>query len=653
MFAMQVNVERLPYGLFRSLGADKKLLGYFIITVSLSIGISAVPLFEKEISVSRSMLLGFWGTVLVIFMFLSAYRRALLLINPLKQIQLMVSTAEKSLKVWQRRGDKLSPLIENQDEQNEEVDEFSNRSKDDCDMGRVEFFKLNPHWSMEAEVAVQYAISISRTYAARGDHQIAEAALNAIVKVHKKYITARGRTFFKTNFFIENPLSNEPFLTKTLEQLRQNIFVSISRGDEQQIIQTYRSFTGLVYAYSDADYGKGYGELFPPVLAAGYLASAVKATIPHKLPDVLMEGARQMALVARPVIASTDQDTKASILDELQNLAIVGIAGNEYRAVTLTCLEQLAELQFDLLRSGKSTKRAIIQIRDGVFFFSELFLETPDAPLSSPHQAYLAPYFSSQISNSFLAKMHELTNALINLENPDGASQVVIANLLAFSDDAYAGAKKLLLKSVKKQSALTFDLVHWIAGISKLLNAVASCPAGEESRDDLLKASTWLFGTLTWLPNDEDSVRHVRNWSIYSALTNTIFDACVRLDAQDVEDFLKVLSNWIFKSAVVDRNYFVDCLLAFVVVGSIGEGKFLKYACNLVHSSIDKLQLSKDDRQRISVLLQQHISEAQSNQLLMDYVKVEIGKLPAQSVKVAGDSLVEVILGDAQPKDKA
>lgn len=49
MFAMQVNVERVPYGLFKKLSADRILLAFFVATVLLSIGVAMLPLFETEL----------------------------------------------------------------------------------------------------------------------------------------------------------------------------------------------------------------------------------------------------------------------------------------------------------------------------------------------------------------------------------------------------------------------------------------------------------------------------------------------------------------------------------------------------------------------------------------------------------------------------
>jgi hypothetical protein len=43
LFAMQVNVERMPYGLFRELGSDRKLLSAFAVTFVLALGVAANP----------------------------------------------------------------------------------------------------------------------------------------------------------------------------------------------------------------------------------------------------------------------------------------------------------------------------------------------------------------------------------------------------------------------------------------------------------------------------------------------------------------------------------------------------------------------------------------------------------------------------------
>ena len=90
MFAVQVNVERMPHGVFRRLSADRKLLSAFTATFSLAIAIATLSMVPDTSWVAIAVFGAGWGTVLILILFLYAYRRALSLINPGKQLEFLV-----------------------------------------------------------------------------------------------------------------------------------------------------------------------------------------------------------------------------------------------------------------------------------------------------------------------------------------------------------------------------------------------------------------------------------------------------------------------------------------------------------------------------------------------------------------------------------
>ena len=70
MFAMQVNVERMPHGLFRKLSSDRKLLGAFACTFLLAIAIATLSLIPEKSRLAFPVLGAGWGTVLILLLFL-------------------------------------------------------------------------------------------------------------------------------------------------------------------------------------------------------------------------------------------------------------------------------------------------------------------------------------------------------------------------------------------------------------------------------------------------------------------------------------------------------------------------------------------------------------------------------------------------------
>ena len=81
LFAMQVNIERMPHGLFRRLSADRKLLGAFALAFLLAIGVATLSTFVDQARLARVVLASSWSVVLILISFMYAYRRALVLIS--------------------------------------------------------------------------------------------------------------------------------------------------------------------------------------------------------------------------------------------------------------------------------------------------------------------------------------------------------------------------------------------------------------------------------------------------------------------------------------------------------------------------------------------------------------------------------------------
>ena len=251
MFAMQVNVERMPHGLFRKFSSDPRLLGAFATTFLLAIAIATMSLIPDTSWLAVATLTACWGTALILVLFLYAYRRALRLISPTQQLILVVADARRDLQTWVRRARRAAPLLESSDQQNAK---HESPLRSIHDLSRVTYFQLNPRWTVVAQKAILYSISFTRRYAEQGDHEVSRAALSAVVEINAAYVEAKGKTFFANVLMSDNPLTSDGFITDTLEHLRQNVQIGISRGDEQQIEQTFRAIAALCRIFLNIDY---------------------------------------------------------------------------------------------------------------------------------------------------------------------------------------------------------------------------------------------------------------------------------------------------------------------------------------------------------------------------------------------------------------
>lgn len=192
MIAVQLNFARMPHGLFRKLSSDFRLLGSFAMTFLLAIGVSALSLVPDASWTAVALISATWATILILLLFFYGYRRALDLINPTVQLRLVAATAQKDLRRWARRAQRMAPLVANAPASAEKEDDHSSKH----DLPRMAFFKANPQWTSEARHAMAHAVSFARRYAEQGDFEVSGRALEVVVLINSTYVATKGRTFF-------------------------------------------------------------------------------------------------------------------------------------------------------------------------------------------------------------------------------------------------------------------------------------------------------------------------------------------------------------------------------------------------------------------------------------------------------------------------
>lgn len=143
LFAMQVNIERMPHGLFRRLSADRKLLGAFASAFLLAIGVATLSTFVDKARLALVVLAASWAVVFILISFMYAYRRALVLINPLQQLGILIQDTRKELRTWAKRAQRAMPLLERE----ESASATSSPSDSTHDMARTAFFQINNRWA--------------------------------------------------------------------------------------------------------------------------------------------------------------------------------------------------------------------------------------------------------------------------------------------------------------------------------------------------------------------------------------------------------------------------------------------------------------------------------------------------------------------------
>ena len=416
LFAMQVNIERLPYGLFRRVSKDLILLFAFSGASLLAILIATSSVLLNQNSLAFIVLCSLGGIFAIFVLFLYAYKRALDLVNPLQQIGMLIEKTRKEFDLWGKIADNATSALQiaediDKNQKGEGVEKETMGESSSFDRHRFSFF-YGITWTDNHKKAIQHAVSFAKRYAEQGDYEISAAALGAIAAINGFYTKTKGKTFFARNYLIDNPLESDGFINDTLEHMRQNIQAGLARRDEKQIEQTLHAMFNLVGVYLRIDYSIPNApnvSKYHAHLAAGYLAEAARAVFPHNMVDVLLEAQRLMGKSALLFLHKGSVDDSSSINEKIVNIARLCCMREDHYPAVMVSMEQLANLTFELLRSRNgNVERRAEDIREKVFLIVNSFLSVPDDMLSRTHAYNMSPYYSLTSMQSFAQSLFKL-----------------------------------------------------------------------------------------------------------------------------------------------------------------------------------------------------------------------------------------------------
>ncbi|MCH7528826.1 MAG: hypothetical protein IH972_04675 [Candidatus Marinimicrobia bacterium] len=213
-------------------------------------------------------------------------------------------------------------------------------------------------------------------------------------------------------------------------------------------------------------------------------------------------------------------------------------------------MQQLARITFELIRSETHDIRfAVGQVRGDVKRIANILLTVPDTPLSGVHSTYLGPYYSSTSYEALKVWLTDLANAVSGAKAEDEASQRVIRHFVQWAEGLNRTEKDLLLLAIEKKSHFTFDIIHWIGHITKLLLALSNAPAcNDHNRDKLRRNALSLISVFSWIPDEQETMIFVENYQ----MTETLFEVAIDAQKRDCNDIAMKINNllfsWIFKA---------------------------------------------------------------------------------------------------------
>jgi hypothetical protein len=165
------------------------------------------------------------------------------------------------------------------------------------------------------------------------------------------------------------------------------------------------------------------------------------------------------------------------------------------------------------------------------------------------HSAYLAPYYSLMTTQSLGAWLADLANALTKAEANNQGASTVIRNVEQWAENLYRTEKEALLIAIEKRSHFTFDVIHWIAHVTKLLVFLSRAPAANDRvKQELPRHALWLIGVLSWIPNNKDTTAFVETFGVTELLFEVALDTIVQGDDEVSKAAGDILFSWAFKA---------------------------------------------------------------------------------------------------------
>jgi hypothetical protein len=266
-----------------------------------------------------------------------------------------------------------------------------------------------------------------------------------------------------------------------------------------------------------------------------------------------------------------DPNEIVTLAEKIAAISCAGIVKEDFRPVTLTGMDQLARLTFNLIRTKyHDIHFAAGELKKNVKLLVKVFLTVPDSPLISGHSAYLAPYYSLTNANTLAGWLTNLTNELVKADTEDETAIAIIHNIEQWAEELYQTEKELLLLAIGGRSQFAFDMIHWITHVTKLLVVISQAPASDgHTKEKLVEHACWLVSVFSWIPNDKDTVSFVESFQMTETLFEVALDARARGCDQVFESARDLLAAWAFKAgrhhvgwAILERSLYGLATLA-------------------------------------------------------------------------------------------
>lgn len=521
MFAMQVNIERLPHGLFHKFSSDKKLLFYLTGSIGLAISIVSLSMIPDSSWATFAVANSTIGTISIFVLFLCGYKRALSLIDPSNQLEILLKETQKSFQIWDKRCERARPFYHT--DSDNELDLLAENS---MDFSRRAYFEKHPYWHNQAKEACNHAISFASKYASREEYEISGKALDCIILINSEYVRTKGTTFFSSTPFIPTGYSHDNFISYSLELVRKYTTTGLHNKDERHIEQALSCMHSLANIFLAIKYSSVRSSKSHANLALGYLDRAIMNIVPLCMDDVIMNGLREIGDLSREYSLQAQPNDLAQFAEAICKISLTRMSSPDSFPVVQIASEQLSKLTLNALCNCKEGTSYLFSTISSQSYslISVVFNTVPDAPLLSNHSSYLSALYSPMNTQGFMRLFLGLTAELSRQESTlVDSHEHCFLNIIEWLKSIQDSHVKIFNQAASSQLPICTDLVMWTTSIIKgLIDLTKSLHCPEELVSDLNENIIALSRMFICTGESTDIYSHLET----SSVTSNIFSCC-------------------------------------------------------------------------------------------------------------------------------
>jgi hypothetical protein len=166
----------------------------------------------------------------------------------------------------------------------------------------------------------------------------------------------------------------------------------------------------------------------------------------------------------------------------------------------------------------------------------------------------------------------ELANTLARAAADDETAGAISRNLECWAEDLYQLAELLLLAAIARKSHFTFDMIHWVAHVTKVLVVISNGPAcRQHTKEELREHARRLLLVFSRIPDDKNAISFVESSQMTEVLFESAMDALSYDCPELVESAATLLLDWAFKAgrhhtgwALLERSLYGAAAFALV-----------------------------------------------------------------------------------------